>query len=252
MNLLVHCGGQHVERDALSRCTTPPSTRTWHPIPHHRLLEQVEQAMLGTELRTVSEAHALSRDGNRYFGLMEVANGHTEQDWSLIIGLRNSHDQSFPAALAVGSAVMVCDNLSFSGEVTLARKHTRHIERDLPQLVDRAVGKLGDLRDRQSQRIDTYKRTELDDRSSHDLMVRAVDHRVAPVTALPLIIEQWRRPEHEQFTEHGKTAWRLFNAFTEALKGRSLEQLPRRTQALHGLMDRACASQLPQSVMTVN
>ncbi len=166
MNLMLHCGAQHADRDQLARCTTPPSTATWHPIPHHRLLDQVEQAMLGSELVVAHEAHALSRDGNRYFGLMEVANHQSDKDWSLIIGLRNSHDQTFPAALAVGSVVQVCDNLSFSGEITLARKHTRHIERDLPELVDRAVGKLGDLRDRQEDRITHYKQSMLDDREA--------------------------------------------------------------------------------------
>jgi hypothetical protein len=40
----------------------------------------------------------------------------------------------------------VCDNLSFSGEVRLARKHTSRIEADLPALVNRAVGQLGELR----------------------------------------------------------------------------------------------------------
>lgn len=218
------------------------------PDPHHRLLEQVEGAITGTDLRVASEAHALSRDGARYFGLMEVANGHADTDWALVLGLRNSHDQSFPAALAVGSGVFLCDNLAFSGEVTLARKHTRHIERDLPQLVDRAVGKLGDLRNTQHQRIESYKQTPLDDRQAHDLMVRAIDHHVAPVTALPQVIEQWRTPAHEAFAESGKTAWRLFNAFTEALKGRSLEQLPRRTQALHGLLDHSCAVPAAASV----
>lgn len=37
----------------------------------------------------------------------------------------------------------------------------------------------------------------------------------------------------------GRTAWRLFKAFTEILKG-NLGELPRRTQAHHGLMDSAC------------
>jgi hypothetical protein len=37
----------------------------------------------------------------------------------------------------------------------------------------------------------------------------------------------------------GRTAWRLFNAFTEALKG-NLDVLPRRTQALHDLLDTTC------------
>jgi hypothetical protein len=240
MDLMLHAGGHHVAREALARCDVPPPSRTWHPIPHHRLLEQVEHAATDSNLSIVNEAHALARDGSRYFGLLEVGNENDDADWSLVLGLRNSHDQSFPAALAVGSGVLICDNLAFSGEVTLARKHTRHIERDLPQLVDRAVGRLGNLRDRQRERIDTYKQTTLDDSHAHDLMVRAVDHKVVPVTALPQVVNQWRQPAYDAFSDDGKTAWRLFNAFTEALKGRSLEQLPRRTQALHGLLDRAC------------
>ena len=248
MSLMLHCGGQHVERAQLTRCPTPPARGSWQPIPHHRLLEQVERALTGSELNLAREAHALARDGARYFGLLEVQGTSSDADWSLVLGVRNSHDQSFPAALAVGSSVLCCDNLAFSGEVTLARKHTRHIERDLPQLVDRAIGRLGALRETQHQRIDAYKQTELDDRQAHDLMVRAVDHHVAPVTALPAVIDQWREPDYPAFAEHGRTAWRLFNAFTEALKGRSLQQLPRRTQALHGLIDRACRVSQPATV----
>jgi hypothetical protein len=48
----------------------------------------------------------------------------------------------------------------------------------------------------------------------------------------------WRPISKENFRE-GRTAWRLFNAFTEVLKGQ-IDRLPRRTQALHGLMDSVC------------
>ena len=34
-----------------------------------------------------------------------------------------------------------------------------------------------------------------------------------------------------------QSAWRLFNAVTEAAKGSGLWALPQRTQALHGLLD---------------
>ena len=61
-----------------------------------------------------------------------------------MLGLRNSHDKTFPAGIVAGSAVFICDNLAFSGEVKLARKHTTHITRDLPRLVQSAVGQLMD------------------------------------------------------------------------------------------------------------
>jgi hypothetical protein len=88
------------------------------------------------------------------------------------------------------------------------------------------------------ERFAAYKGKELADSAAHDLLVQALDARVLPVTHLPNVLREWREPRHSEFRA-GKTAWRLFNAFTEALKG-NLDALPRRTQALHGLLDGAC------------
>jgi hypothetical protein len=44
-----------------------------------------------------------------------------------------------------------------------------------------------------------------------------------------------RKPTHDQFER--RNVWSLFNAFTESLKDSSLAELPKRTEALHGLMD---------------
>ena len=240
-NLLMHCGGRHVSRDDIVNAPTPQRTRTWVPVPHHRLLDLVETTIDGQGYRVTSQAHGLWGDhGDRYFGLMELANGYAEDDYGLVLGLRNSHDKSFPASLALGSQVLVCDNLSFFGQVVLTRRHTRFIERDLPWIVAQAVGRLSEMRTQQADRLDAYKQTRIQDRTAHDLMVRAVDTRVIPVTQLPLVLKEWREPSHDEFTENGRSVWRLFNAFTESFKSRSLEMLPRRSQALHGLMDRVC------------
>ncbi len=141
-NLTLHCGATAVSRDRITTVATPPRTTTWVPIPHDRLLTGVQTCLERAGLSVVTEAHGLTRDGNRYFGLLQVANGENAEDFGLVVGLRNSHDKSFPAGLAVGASVFVCDNLSFSGEVKLARKHTAHVERDLPQLIESAVGRL--------------------------------------------------------------------------------------------------------------
>lgn len=172
--------------------------------------------------------------------MLEITNGERDCDYGLVIGIRNSHDKSFPAAIALGSAVFVCDNLAFSGEVTIARRHTRYIERDLPRIVHTAVGRLADLRGRQDERIAAYKTTDLADSLAHDLVIRAVDANVLPVTQVPTVLHEWRTPSHEEFAADGKTLWRFHNAMTHAWKGRNLPALPRRSQALHGLLDSVC------------
>lgn len=240
LNLVLHCGARHVERVEVEQALTPSGSHTWVPVPHSRLLEQVESTLVAGGLEIVAEAHALWSDGLRYFGLLEVRNGHAQEDYALVLGLRNSHDKSFPATIGLGSGVFICDNLAFSAEVTIARRHTRFIERDLPRIVNTAIGRLSDLRGQQEARIQAYKKTNLEDHTVHDLVIRAVDAGVLPVTQVPEVLTEWRTPRFVEFAEDGPTAWRLFNSFTETWKGRNLLALPRRSQALHGLLDTAC------------
>jgi len=236
-NLILHCGASQVERAQLATVCTPDADNTWCPIPHEMLVSEVEGALTRANMRIVTEAHGMSADGLRYFGLLQVANGDDQQDYSYVLGLRNSHDKRFPAGLVVGSAVFVCDNLSFSGEIKIARKHTRFIMRDLPGLVSGAVGQLSDRWHAQAERINAYRQHELNDVQAHDLMIRALDNRAITVTQVPTILQEWRTPRHPEFIADGKTAWRFFNAVTEAAKGSGLWALPQRTQALHGLLD---------------
>jgi hypothetical protein len=140
--------------------------------------------------------------------------------------------------LVVGAGVFICDNLSFNGQIKIARKHTRFLKRDLPQLVERAVGQLGEQRHTQEKRFATYKQHEFGDAQAHDLIVRSIDARVLPVTKIPDVLLEWREPRHPEFNY--RTAWSLFNGFTEVLKASNIDALPRRTQALHGVMDTAC------------
>ena len=238
--LMLHAGAAGVDRAVLQATITPPSTDTWHPIPHWRLLTEVEQTLSRNGLSIVTEHHGLTKDGLSYFGLMEVRNGDPDSSFGLMLGLRNDNAKRFPAGLVLGAKVFVCDNLSFSGEARIARKHTRFIVRDLPQLVHRAVSQLADLRRQQTTRFLTYKQAEITDAEAHDLIVRAYDARVVPVTMIPGVLAEYREPRHHEFREGGKTLWRLLNSFTEHLKGSNIDLLPRRTQALQSVLDLHC------------
>ena len=233
-NLLLHCGGQAVQRNAVQLVVTPTPTETWTPIQHLELVTQVEQTIRANGLTIGTQAHSLSHEGMRYFGLMEIQRKESDLDYCWVLGLRNSHDKTFPAGIIAGSSVFICDNLAFSGEVKLARKHTTHITRDLPRLVQGAVGRLMDRWHHQDTRLMTYKVTEIEDRTAHDLIVRATDVGVCPNKLIPRVLHEWREPRHEAFAP--RNVWSLFNAFTETLKGNLIE-LPRRTEALHGLLD---------------
>ena len=234
-NLILHCGANHVGLNEVEHVRTPPSTSTWTPIPHRQLIQTVEKTLIAHQLTIGSRAHSLSHEGQRYFGLMEIQSGEGSDDYCWVLGLRNSHDKTFPAGIVAGASVFVCDNLSFSGEVKFARKHTRYINRDLPQLVSRSIGLLLNKWHDQDKRIAAYKGSGIRDKDAHDLVIRACDAGVCSNRYIPAVLREWREPRHEAF--HERDVWSLFNAFTEALKEGNLAELPKRTEALHGLLD---------------
>jgi len=233
-NLLLHCGSDFVSRAELGRVPTPSSTRTWQPIPHFQILQEVINALPRYDMRVVSEAHGLTHDGNRFFGLLEIANGSSHPDYSRVIGIRNSHDKRFPAGLVLGNQVLVCDNLSFSGEIKVARKHTPMIVHDLPHLIDDAVCRIHCGWTEQDRRIERYREHRMSDPAVHDLTIHALDRGVICGSQVPKVLQEYREPRHEAFRP--RTLWSLFNTFTEVLKG-NLGLLPGRTQRLHMLCD---------------
>src|SRR5438067_10456704 len=184
-NLILHCGTHHVERREVEKVPTPGGTETWTPIPHTQLIQQVEKTLAANQLTVGSFAHCLSHGNNRYFGLMEVQNGENSDEYCWVLGIRNSHDKTFPAGLVAGSSVFVCDNLSFSGEVKLSRKHTIFILRDLPQLVERGIGRMLEKWHDRHVRFDAYKNKRITEAAAHDLIIRATDVGVCSNRFIP-------------------------------------------------------------------
>ena len=97
MSLLLHCGSRLVEKQDVFDVETPESTDTYKPISHKFLIEEIETAINGVDLIVNDEAHALDKDGNRYFGMYEITSpegSKPEDETSLILGARHSHDKS--------------------------------------------------------------------------------------------------------------------------------------------------------------
>ncbi len=110
-NLILHCGAQLAQLDQVAAVRTPRPTETWTPIPHAELIRTVQHTLTRTNLRIGATAHSLTHDGQRYFGLMEINGQSTSQDYCWVLGLRNSHDKTFPAGIVAGASCFVCDNL---------------------------------------------------------------------------------------------------------------------------------------------
>lgn len=239
-NLILHCGARAVDRDTLRNIPCPPATETWHPIPHIRMVDEVERALTASNMRIVNESFGVTEDNGRMFGLLQVANCVETVDYAYVIGLRGSLDKSLARGLAVGSSVFVCDNLAFSAEIVFDRRSTKRILDDLPQMVNAAIGQLNYRWNDQGKRIDAYKNTSIGNKDAAYLLAE-IAGEVFPWQRFESIYSEFKAPRHPEFQK--ETLWALFNSVTEFLKPRAdskasgLWTLPARTSRLHKVCD---------------
>jgi len=228
-SMILHCGGYAADDDAVRNVVTPEATGTHHPMDHTRLINETVEAVNASGLEVVNANHALvdqplrqgevKHIGARYFGLLDVRpkNGvGLGSDHGLAIGMRNTHDKSYCASLVAGTRVFVCDNLGFSGEVMLSRRHTSGIFRDLPRLVTDAFGKIIEHNQKIEEQIEIFKTSTIDNRRMHDIVCKAVRCNAIPNRTVPSILQQWYQPAHDVF--RARTAWSALNAVTEVAK----------------------------------
>jgi hypothetical protein len=241
MSIILHCGSKTVERNQLASPVLPPATNTYQPIGHDYFVDLVEDTLTRRGFEIMDQVHGLNNGGSDYFGAFKVKSFLTTDDYALMVGMRNSHSKRFGAGIVTGANVFVCDNMSFSGEVKAVRKHTAgesgNILVDLPQIVAGAVSKMVGQAEFQNARFEAYKERQLRTFEAEHIMVEMLRQGIMNAHRFPKMVQQWDAPDHDEFTRTGKSAWRLFNAATEAMKGSNVVELARKTEKLHILTD---------------
>lgn len=234
MSLNLHSGGELVPYEQLREMETPEATDTHVPIPHHAVVDMVKYSLGFYGHEVFEEHHAVHHDGMRYFGLLSLRS--EDGKYADTVGLRNSHDRKFPIGIGFGSRVFVCSNLAFIAEHVIKRKHTANAKRDLPGLVAQLIEPLADQRTQQQATIERYRNTELTSHLADHAIMEMYRTSVINVTRIADVYREWDQPSFEEFQDR-PTAWRLFNAATYALEGRTQDYS---TPQLHKVIDHVC------------
>lgn len=225
-----------VNFEQLSTPRLPEQTKSYTPLGHQDFVKMVLEHLEAEGVKVISERHGLWRDGQRYFGILEVSHPTiSSPEMNLSIALRNSFDKSVPASIAAGNAVFVCDNLQIAGEIVIGRKHTRNMFDDIRDRIASALAVLESYWLDHFERVEVYKQFELGDKQANDLIVEAYRKGAIGKTGVADVIDQWYNPNHAEFKD--RNVWSLENAFTEIFKGRA-DLLTSRTEALHCVLDK--------------
>jgi hypothetical protein len=212
--LMNHRGACEVARQELLEVDTPPATKTWFPIPHHQVLDAVCSTLEGAGYRIRQSRMSLSHGGARFFGTLDLATTITE-GVSLAVGVRNSTDQSFPIGFCCGQRVFVCDNLAFTSEVVVSKKHTRFGQERYLEGLARAVASLNQYQQSAANWIIQLQRYDLSEDAANSYLLQAYERGIVGLRLLPLVLNEWRQPHLEEYKP--RTAYALFNCFTDVL-----------------------------------
>jgi hypothetical protein len=235
MTLMLHVNAAAIDYDGLRQLATPEPTMTHVPISHFRLVDLLKTTlgMYGHEV--TAEHHGITQDGMRYFGLISLRSSYTGYEDT--VGLRNSHDRSFPVGIGFGSRVFVCDNMAFSADTVIKRRHTVNLKRDLPGIVGELIEPLAIQREAQALKISHYKLTMLTAKQADYGIMQLYRQGVINIQRVPDVLKEWDQPSFNDLED--SSAWRLFNAVTYALQGRVMDN-PNATPKLHQVIDGLC------------
>lgn len=232
--LMLHAGAVPVDYAGLREFATPVPTATHFPIPHFSVVDYVKLSLSFFGHEVVQEDYGVTPDGDKFFGVLSLKSPYG--DYTDMVGLRNSHDKSFPVGVSFGSRVFCCDNLAFTGEHVIKRRHTPKIKRELPGLIAEIIEPLGIARLATAQTYDRFKATDIDQRTADHLVMDMYRKDVINLTRIADVVNAY---EDEAQDWGGKTAWRMFNAATFALTGKVADN-PKATGVLHDIIDSTC------------
>ncbi len=240
--LTLHCGARTVTAEELATVPAPAATATWFPITHSHVLQTTRDTLQKAGFEVTKTQLALTRDNARFFGTLDLRTP-LATGVNLAVGIRNSCDKSLPVAFCAGSRVFLCDNLAFSSEIVVARKHTRFGQARFQEAMCRAVGSLHQYREAEAARITRMQHKSLTADAADALLLRAYEQQIVTSPLLPRVIHEWRQPSFEDFQP--RTLWSLFNSFTTVLAERQKtnpQQFAALTIRLHDFLGQAVAA----------
>lgn len=258
LNLCLHTGGAIATRDDVFAAPAPTNTATYAAVSHRAFIERIERTLAGENITVIQSQFALAKNGERFFGLMEVQlPGLVGGTYGRVLGLRNSYDKSCPVGLTIGTAPFVCDNLAFNGDIVVMHRHTPKVYSKLPGMLIEAVSRLPLVFGAHDKRVAAYQGRELTQAEADHAILELWRHEALSPTDIYRVAREYAGvnrdeagnpvPRHAEFAP--RNAWSLFNAATEVLKNAdskgqyrpNLWDLHGQSKGLHSVFDRLCA-----------
>ena len=234
--LLTQCGSRRCTLEQLLTIPEPEKTKSYTPLNHYdfavNILTIASDLLKG--YRFDGDSYALSSDGQKMFGVITYRkiNPGPKEELKVAIGIRNSYDRSMAAGLVLGSTVIVCDNLVFSGDIKVMRKHQgEDMHEDLHDQIVTAIYKSQHNFHQISEDVEAMKNRTMNQKEKYEFIGLLTGEGILSATQSSAAYKELWKPSHEEFKVD--TLWAGYNCATEALKSSPVHQIIQRHSALH-------------------
>ncbi|MFQ5801409.1 MAG: DUF932 domain-containing protein [Candidatus Methylomirabilales bacterium] len=214
---LLHARSQLVTRAELVTIPPPAATATWRPIAHGDLIQALDRQLLVREITIQKEQFAVQRQGARLFAVLDLATEGNTEEMCAAMGIRTANDRTMALEIAVGTKVLVCDNLAFSGDlIALRRKHTARFDlnADISRAIDSYQHHLLSFRGQ----VESLTARSLPNEEAKLLIFAAFVREILRIRFFPTVVETYFCAGPGMPDVHPRTWWALHNAFTRTIK----------------------------------
>ena len=97
-----------------------PFTKTWKPYSHFSITNNIRVVLSHFDMNIRGAYLELNKNKQNLYGTFDV---EYDNEYSFILGFRNSTDKSFGFGLCSGCRVLVCSNGCFDGEFKIVNIH---------------------------------------------------------------------------------------------------------------------------------
>jgi hypothetical protein len=220
-----------VSYEELLMIEAPKPTKTWFPIKHSTVFDTVTEILTQRNYEIKKTQLAVSRNGQRMFGCLDLSRELVDGEVGLSVGIRNSVDKSLPLGFVAGSRVFVCDNLAFCSDLIVKFKHTLNGEYRFLDEIMTAVDRLPGFINEESRNIRDLKNTEIGEEQVSHIMLSAYRQDIIPARLFPSLV-------HEVDRNDPRTCWQLYNNFTSVMRDMQVtnsERFVQKTMLLNNL-----------------
>lgn len=210
-----------ITREELAMMPTPAGTATHKPIPHVEVVDALVETLGFRHIAVVRDEYAVSHDGMKMFGVIELDQGMHGARFAL--GIRNSHDKSFRLAVTVGYRVFVCENLAFSGDFSpVLAKHSKNFS--LQNALSVGVDDMQRNFKPMVEAVERWQNSQLSDVAARLVIYQAFieGELEVPRHLARTVHDLYFNPPYAEFAS--RNMWSLSNAFTSAFK--ELDPIP--------------------------